>query len=70
MVAVVGMSVIMNPAGLVVHEVGGHNQNDRKRQEPILEIVPHLFGHQQNYASVEDEDGNFAVMMAAVAVPK
>jgi hypothetical protein len=69
-VAIIRMRVIMNPACLVVHEVSGHNQYDSKRQKPILEVVPHLFGDKEDDASIENENGHLAVMVPAVAMPK
>jgi hypothetical protein len=69
-VAIVRMRVIMNPARPVVHEMRGHDQYYCERQEPILEVVPYLFGYQEHNAPVKHQHGPFAVMMAAVTVPQ
>lgn len=44
MVAIICMSMIMNPAGPVVPDMGGHNQQHSCYQQRNLAIMPDLFG--------------------------
>lgn len=69
MVTVVGVRMIMDPAGFIVEYVGRNNKYDGKWEKYILVPVPYLFGDQKAETSRKNEKGNEAMMMEAVTMP-
>jgi len=47
MVAVVGVRVIVDPAGAVIHEMGGYDQQHGGNQHPSMEPDHELLGYQE-----------------------
>ena len=45
-IAVICVRVVVNPAGAVVDNVAGDNENKGKRKDPKLVIMPYLLGNQ------------------------
>jgi len=57
-------------ARLVIDQVGGNDQDHCKRKQPVLVMMPDLFGHQKKKSSCEDQKRKNAVMMFPVSVPE
>ena len=70
MVTIVRMSMVVNPARSVVHNMGHHYQHHRSRQYPVLVAVPYLLGKQQHHAYYKYTQRPKAVVVLTVAMPQ
>ena len=70
MVAVVGVRVIMNLAGLVVENMCADYKYKGKGKEPVLVVMPYLFSNEKSYSGSKNENWHKTVMMTAVAMPQ
>lgn len=70
MVTVVGVCMIVDPAGFVVKHMRRNNKNYGKWEEHVLIAMPNLLGNQKGETGREDENGYQAMMMKAVPMPQ
>ena len=70
MIAIVGMGVVVNPAGAVVLDMPGNDQDHGWYQEPGFIPDKKQLGREQGNAEAEQEERGQAVVVAAVAMVK
>ena len=70
MVTVVGMSMIVDSAGLVIENMSANDKYKCKGKKPVLIVVPNLFSNEKSYPGSKNDHGHKAVMMTAVAMPQ
>lgn len=70
MVAIVGMGVIMDPAGPVIPEMGRNNKDDGEDHHPDMMLGEPLFQAKKEKADTKQQQGGKAMVMAAVPMPQ
>lgn len=70
MVAILRMGVVMHPARAVIPQVRPNDSHYRERKQPILLFMPDLLRDKKGNADGENDQGNKAVMVPAVAMPQ
>lgn len=57
MITILGMGVVMYPAGLEIYKVGRHDQDHGGDKEPGLVLVEELLQHQKDKAGKNNSRG-------------
>ena len=70
MVTIIGMCVVMNAASFIIHKMGGNNEYDGEWQKVNLVMMPYLLRNQEQKACGKHEQGDRAMVMPAVSMPK
>lgn len=69
MVAIICMSVVMDPARPVIHYMACYYQHYGAWQQPVLVTMPGLLGKQQYHTCAKHGQWPQAVMMLSISVP-
>jgi hypothetical protein len=70
MVAIVGMGMVMDPAGPVIPEMGRDNKGDREEDHPDMLPGEPLFRAKKEKANAEQQQRGKTVVMASVTMPE
>ena len=70
MIAIIGMSMLMHLAGTVIQQMPGNDCRNSKWQNPVLVIMPVLFGQEQKNTDREQSNGKPAMMMFPETMPQ
>jgi hypothetical protein len=69
-IAVGGVSVVVHAARFVIDQMSADDGSKGQQKQPVLMLMPDLFGNKERYSKKKNRDRSEAVVVLSEAVPQ